>query len=101
MMLKAITTAMTCAPASANRPKPEEKRLDEASQRRLADPAEAKRGNGDAKLAGGEVGVELGERAVERLGVPLPLGDQALNAAAAHRDHRKFGGDEEAVSRHQ
>ena len=100
MMLKAITTAMTCAPASANRPNPK-KRLNEASQRRLADPAEAKRGNGDAELARGEVGVELGDSAVERLGVPLPLGHQPLDAAAAHRDHRKLGGDEEAVGRHQ
>jgi hypothetical protein len=82
-------------------PQPGKKRLDQASQRRLADPTEAKRGNGDAKLAGGEVGVELGERVLKRLGIPLPLGDQPLNTAAAHRDHRKFGGNEEAVGRHQ
>ena len=35
-----------------------EQRLDQARQRRLADPAKRERRDGDAELAGGEIGVQ-------------------------------------------
>jgi hypothetical protein len=38
-----------------------EHRLEEGCDRRLADPAEAERGHGDAELAAGEIGFDIGE----------------------------------------
>jgi len=70
-------------------------------ERRLADPAERKRGDGDAELSGGEISVEIVDGALEREGVRAPGGNQLGDAAAAHRHQRELSGDEEAVRRHE
>ena len=67
------------------------------SERRLADPPQGQRRNGDAKLGRGKVGVELVHGAQQRRGVPPPVGDHFGDSAAADSDEGEFGGDEKAV----
>ena len=90
---------MVCSSASL-RPSPE-RRLQQRRDRRLADPAEAERGHGDAELAGREIGLELVEHAQRQAGGAAALLGQALDADAAHLDHSELGGDEEGVRRQQ
>ena len=56
-----------CSSASL-RPKARNSRLQQRRDRRLADPAEAERGHGDAELAGGEIGLEVIEHAQRQAG---------------------------------
>lgn len=66
-------------------------------QGRLADPPQRQRGQGDAELRRGEMGVEPVGGALERPGVEPPLVDQFGDPAAPHRDEGEFRRDEEAV----
>ncbi len=74
-----------------------QRRFDQMGDRRLADPAQRQRRDGDAELGGREVGVEIVERMLQRLGVHPLGGNQLHHPAAADGDEREFGGDEEAV----
>ena len=103
MMMKAIATAIAWAVADRDRPGQHvEERRDQMRERRLADPAERQRGDGDAELGRGEIGVEMVDRALSSVwAFAPPVGDELGDAAAAHRHQREFGGDEEAVGGHE
>jgi hypothetical protein len=64
----------------------------------FAQPAERERGERDAELGGGNVGVQVVNQAQEPLGSLVARARQRRNAGAAHTDQRKFGRDEKAVS---
>ena len=88
------TPCTTCGDIDADHA---EQRLEQAGEGRLADPAEAERGERDAELAGRQVGVEL----VVHLGQDAPaqalrLGDGA-HARLAQRDDAEFGRHEKSV----
>ncbi len=78
-----------------------QERLDQAGKRRLADPAQAEGGHGNAELASRQDGVEaLGQPARPAREWPL-LRDHGVDPAGADLDQRKFGSDEEAVGGNQ
>ncbi|MNY42248.1 hypothetical protein D3C86_1771180 [compost metagenome] len=68
---------------------------------RLADPAQAQRGQGDAQLAGRQVGVQLVVHGAQDVPAPAVLGGQGLDLGGAQPDDGELGGDEEAVEQHQ
>ena len=78
-----------------------ERRLDQVREGRLADPAQRQRGHRDPKLAGRDVGVEVADHLLRRLGGAVPLSGELFEARAADGDDRELGGHEEAVRQHQ
>jgi hypothetical protein len=76
-------------------------RLHQARESRLADPAQAQRGERDAQLAGRQVGVELAvDLAEDASAHALAFGDGA-HAGFAQSDDAELGSDEEAVQHDQ
>ncbi|OMP13004.1 hypothetical protein COLO4_02447 [Corchorus olitorius] len=78
-----------------------EQGFEQFGEGRLADPAQAQGGQGDAELAGGEVGVELVVHLLEDAPAPAVLLGDGLHAGGAQLDHGELGGDEEAVEQHE
>ena len=102
MSRKATGVATECAATPCHTSvTPSKQRLDEIRQGRLADEAKANAGQGDAELRGGDGTAQIGHRGIHRRGALDSLGDQFLDPRLAHRDQRKFSGDEEAVHDHK
>jgi hypothetical protein len=80
---------------------PDQVRLQDPGDGRLAHPAQRQRGQGDAQLAHREIGVEAAEDAVEQAGPGAALVDQLLHAGGPQLDDGELGGDEEGVGQHQ
>ena len=70
-------------------------------ERGLADDAEADAGDGDAQLACGQVGVEVGHRVAQRARPTAPRVLQLGQLGRAHPGQRELGGDEERVGEHE
>ena len=78
-----------------------EQRLQERGHGRLAHPAQAERGHGDAELTGGKIGLEVVEHAQRQARGGAPLLGPAFHAEAADAHQSELGGDEERVRRQQ
>ena len=78
-----------------------EQRLDQVREGRLADPAQAQRGQGDAQLAGRQVGVELAVHGAQDVSAPAMLAGDGLHLGRAQLDHGEFGGHEETVEQNE
>lgn len=78
-----------------------EQRAEQVGEGWLADPAEAEGGQGDAQLAGGEVGVQLVVHGAQDAAAPAVLVGDGFHAGGAQLDHGELGGDEEAVEQHE
>ncbi|MNN01026.1 hypothetical protein D3C81_1136330 [compost metagenome] len=74
-----------------------QQRFEQLGEGRLADPAEAEGGQGDAELAGGKIGVELVVHLAQDGAAPAVLFGDGLHAGRAQLDHGELGGNEEAV----
>jgi hypothetical protein len=77
------------------------RRLDQPSQRRFADPAETETGHGDAQLRRGDVAVRIADGAADRARAAVPLGNHLIDTGLAHRDDRELRGHEESVGEDQ
>ena len=77
--------------------KERKERLDQAGDRRLADPAQRQAGQGDAQLRGGDRVVQMFDRAQDRGSAGAAVVDHLVNAGAAHRHQGKLGRHEECV----
>ncbi|MNQ74369.1 hypothetical protein D3C85_891240 [compost metagenome] len=75
--------------------------LQQVGEGRLADPAEAQGGQGDAQLAGREVGVQLVVYGAQDAPAPAVLVGYGFDAGGAQLDHGELGGHEEAVEQHE
>ena len=80
---------------------PAEAALDQPGQRRLADPAEAQRGERDAELGGGDVAVERLYGAAGEPSFAVPGPGHLVQPRAPGADQRELGRDEEGVGEHQ
>ncbi len=70
-------------------------------ERRLTDPAETQRSQGDAELAGGQISIELKVHGTQDMPTPaMPTGNR-FHLGGAQFDHSELGGDEEAVEQHE
>ncbi|MCY1351417.1 hypothetical protein D9M69_376820 [compost metagenome] len=78
-----------------------EQRLQQVGEGRLADPAEAQGGQGDAQLAGRQVGVQLVVHGAQDAAPPAVLVGDGFDAGGAQLDHGELGGHEEAVEQHE
>ena len=78
-----------------------QQRLQDMGERRLADPAQAQRGQGDTQLAGRQVGVELVMHGAQDLPAPAVVFGYRLNPGGAQFDHGKFGRNEKTVEQNQ
>ena len=78
-----------------------QQRLDQIGERRLADPTEGERGDGDAELRGSQVGVEVVDRPLQRGSVPATGSDEFRDASAPHGDQTELGADGKAVCRNE
>ena len=78
-----------------------EGRFEDAGKSRFADPAQAQRGQGDAQLAGRQIGVELAMDFVEDAAAQAAAFRNRAHAGFAKGDDAEFGRHEEAVQRHQ
>ena len=102
MMMKAMTdatpwVAMVASVAGSQR----EAALDQARERRLADPAEAQRGERDAELGGGDVAVERLYRAAGQPSFAIPRPGHLVQPGAPRADQGELGRHEEGVGEHQ
>jgi len=75
----------------------QQRTLDELGDGGLAQPAQGERGQRDAQLAGGEVGVHVVGHEFGVLGAGAVLVDEDLHLGLAHPHERELGGDEESV----
>ncbi|MCY1532296.1 hypothetical protein D9M68_675610 [compost metagenome] len=75
--------------------------LQQVGEGRLADPAQAQGGQGDAQLAGRQVGVQLVVHGAQDAAPPAVLVGDGLDAGGAQLDHGELGGHEEAVEQHE
>ena len=78
-----------------------EQRLEQLRQRRLAEEADAQRGERDPDLTGGDVLVDVVDQLEPVTGRADPFVAQLLEPGAARADDRELGRDEEAVDRNQ
>ncbi len=76
-----------------------DRRLDEAGDRRLADPAQRQGGDRDADLAGREVGIEVVHDLLCRRRRHAAVVRRLLQPRAAHRDDGELRRYEEAVDK--
>ena len=74
-----------------------DQRLQDVLEGGLGERAEADAGDGDAELAGGQVGVDLLHGAARRLGAGLSLPLELDDLAEAHTGDGELGRDEEGV----
>ena len=72
-----------------------------ATKNEIALTSSAQRGEGDAQLAGRQVGVELVVYLAQDVAAPAVLLGDGLYAGGAQLDHGELGGNEEAVEQHQ
>ena len=101
-MANAIATAILCAGCLGDlRRQERERRLHQAGQGRLADPAQPEAGHRDPELGRGNVAVGIDHRPAHRARAPVPLGDHLIDAGLADRDDRELRGDEEPVGEDQ
>ena len=70
-------------------------------QRRLADPAEPERGEGDAELGGGDVAVERLYRATRQPSFAVPCPRHLVEPGAPRADQGELRRHEEGVRQHQ
>src|SRR5690606_17502603 len=78
-----------------------EDRFEQVGKGRLADPAETQRGERDAELAGGEIGIHLAVDARKYFTAPSILLRNRLDAGLSQLDQAEFGRHEETVEEHQ
>ena len=78
-----------------------EKRSEQRRDRGLADPAEAERGHGDAKLAARQIGLDVVHHASQQACAKAVLLDHDLDAKAAAFHQRELGRHVEGVGRKQ
>ena len=64
---------------------------------RLAEPADGQGGQGNAQLASGQVGVDVGRHIAGRLSAAALFGHGHIDLAAAHAHQRELGHDEKRV----
>ncbi len=100
--VNATATDTLCAVADRQTPGQElEARLDDRSERRLADPAEAQARHRDAQLRRGNVAIRPAHRAADRTRAAVTFRDQLIDARLAHRHDRELCGDEERIGEDQ
>ncbi len=68
---------------------------------RLTEPAESQRGEGHAKLNGGEKLIDIAFEQQRRACAGAAQGEQLLHARFAHADEREFGSHEETVGQNE
>ena len=90
-----VATAATRLGSQANAAR------DQAGQRRLADPAQAQRGERDAELGGGDVAAERLYRAAREPSFAIPRPRQLIQPGAPRADQGELGRHEEGVREHQ
>ncbi len=78
-----------------------QQRFEQVRECRLADPAKPQRGQGDAQLAGGQVGIQLFMHRAQDLAAPAMLAGDSLDLGRAQLDHGELGRDEESVEQYQ
>ena len=78
---------------------PGEGGLDQFRDDRLTEIAEGEPGDGDADLGGGDIRVEVVERARHPAGAAVPFGGELLDPAAAGGDETIFGRDEIGIQK--
>src|SRR5678809_897259 len=76
---------------------PLEERLDQMGEAWLANPAEGKAGERDAKLRRGDVAIQVGRLALEDAGERVAFHHQLLEARDPHLHQRELRRDEESV----
>ncbi len=76
-------------------------RFEHPGERRLADPAQAERRQGDAELRRRQVGFQLLHHAAGEPRPQQPALDLGLELGGPHPHQRELGGDEKAVDQHQ
>ena len=102
MMMKAMIDATAWVAMVGQRGRqPAEAALDQPGERRLADPAEAQRGEGDAELGGGDVAVERLYRAAGQPSFAIPGPGHLVQPGAPSADQCELGRHEEGVREHQ
>ncbi len=74
-----------------------QQRFEYRGDRRLAHPAEPQRCHGDAQLAGGQVGVEVGMHAGAEQCSAAMLCNSLIKLKAADFDQREFSGDKKCI----
>ena len=102
MMMKAMidATAWVAMRRGQGR-QPGEAALDQARERRLADPAEAQGGEGDAELGGRDVAVERLYGTTGQPSFAVPGLGQLVEAGLPRADQRELRRHEEGVGQHQ
>ncbi len=75
----------------------EEDRLNDVREIFFAEPAEREAGQGDAKPACGEIGVEMRGDVAGKFRAAHALVDQGVELTAADFDDREFRSDEKAI----
>ena len=102
MMMKAMADATPWVAMVASRGRqPGEAALDQPGERRLADPAEAQRGERDAELGGGDVAVERLYRAAGQPSFAIPRPGHLVQPGPPRADQRELRRHEEGVGEHQ
>jgi len=76
-------------------------RLDQVAQGRLAGPAQAQAGYGDAQLGGSDVAIQIVDRAPHHPRRGVAFLDQGFNTRPAHADQSELRRDEKGVEQHQ
>ncbi len=80
---------------------PTESIANQPSERRLTDPAEAERCEGDAELSSGDVAVERLNRASRQPSFAIPGAGELIEPRPARRHQRELGGHEEGVGEYE
>lgn len=75
--------------------------FEQVGEGRLTDPAQAQRSQGDAQLAGRQVGVQLLVHGAQDVSAPAVTAGNGFHLGGAQLDHGELGGDEEAVEQHE
>ena len=79
----------------------DQQRLEQARERRLADPAQGQARQRDAELRRRQVGVEVREHVLGEPGAAVAFAELDLDLRRPHLDQRELRGDEEAVQDHE
>src|SRR5436189_1386931 len=74
-----------------------EERLKDLHQKLFTDPPERETGQGNAKLGGGEIRVEMATDMLDEVCSEIPLFYQSIELAATHLNDGKFARDEETI----
>ena len=79
----------------------DQNRVQQRRNRRLADPAEAERGHGDAELATGEIGLDVAQHLLQQAGAEAVFLRHRVDAEAPALDQREFRGNVKRVGGQQ